>query len=138
MKYYIKTDENNRVIMLMKEPHPLISATAEVEMSESEMLVVSNDLNHYALDVDSNTLIYIAPTEEELALQAEEDAATHLNSLRKRREDECFAVVDRGHFWYAKLSTDQLVELNLWYDAWLNVTETLIIPEAPSWISDEN
>ena len=54
--------------------------------------------------------------------------------LRSRREQECFSVVNRGQVWYDTLSPEQREELATWYVAWLNVTETLEVPEKPSWI----
>lgn len=57
-----------------------------------------------------------------------------LNELRARRENECFPVINRGQLWYSLLSGEELNELNEWYRAWLNVTDTLIVPEAPEWL----
>lgn len=55
--------------------------------------------------------------------------------LRNRRELECFSVVNRGQVWYDSLSEQQRGELAVWYNAWLNVTDTLEIPERPSWLN---
>lgn len=63
------------------------------------------------------------PTKEEI-----------LENLRQRREEECFSIINRGELWYDALTEAQLNELNNWYNAWLNVTETEIIPIKPSWI----
>ena len=57
-------------------------------------------------------------------------------ALRQRRQTECFSYVNRGQLWYATLSVKQLAELTLWYKAWLNVTDTLVVPEKPSWLED--
>ena len=54
--------------------------------------------------------------------------------LRQRREQECFSVINRGALWYRELTYAQEEELNAWYQAWLNVTETKIIPERPIWL----
>ena len=53
---------------------------------------------------------------------------------RHRREKECFAVINRGQLWYESVSLTQLLELRQWYKAWLNVTETMVIPEKPAWL----
>ena len=58
-------------------------------------------------------------------------------NLRKRRETECFPIVNRGKLWYNKLSIAQLAELNQWYNDWLNVTETLVVPTAPKWLNEK-
>ena len=55
--------------------------------------------------------------------------------LRIRREEECFSIVNRGLPWYNTLSIEQISDLQTWYEAWLDVTETNIIPEEPNWLS---
>lgn len=54
--------------------------------------------------------------------------------LRRERERICFPVINRGAAWYARLTPEQNAELQAWYDAWLDVTDTKIKPETPSWI----
>ena len=56
---------------------------------------------------------------------------------RVRRENECFTVINRGKAWYNLLSAEQEKELAEWYYKWLNVTETMEIPTAPSWLNDK-
>lgn len=55
--------------------------------------------------------------------------------LRERRQRECFSIIDRSKLWYDRLTKEQLAELQAWYNAWLNVTETMQIPEKPSWLN---
>lgn len=54
--------------------------------------------------------------------------------LRQDREGQCFAIVNRGLVWYNALTEEQKIELNNWYLAWLDVTETKIVPEKPEWL----
>lgn len=55
--------------------------------------------------------------------------------LRLARQRQCFDIVDnRSNIWYSNLTNEQKNELNTWYQAWLNVTETQIIPEKPDWL----
>lgn len=54
--------------------------------------------------------------------------------LRFRRITECFSVVNRGAPWYARLTEEQKNELNDWYQGWLDVTETKVVPNKPEWI----
>lgn len=55
--------------------------------------------------------------------------------IRKRREIECFSVIDnRSPLWYKHLSEERINELDAWYEAWLVATETKIIPEKPYWL----
>ena len=75
-----------------------------------------------------------------LILDEEKEAADRLEeakaTLRERREKECFSVVNRGWIWYSTLTLAQWRELRTWYLAWLNVTNTLTIPNRPSWVDD--
>lgn len=57
-----------------------------------------------------------------------------LMNLRNQREVECFPIINRGKLWYDTLTTEQVTELNEWYNAWLDVTETKVIPTKPSWL----
>lgn len=61
----------------------------------------------------------------------------HKNHLRKRRATECFSIVNRGQVWYDCLRDDEKAELKQWYIAWLNVTETDIVPEQPKWLTNK-
>lgn len=54
--------------------------------------------------------------------------------LRIRRQGECFTYINRGQLWYSNLTEEQQRELQQWYNAWLNVTETKIIPTKPTWL----
>lgn len=62
----------------------------------------------------------------------------HKEALRQQREAECFPVINRGWMWYSGLNLVQWLELKKWYLAWLNVTETLLIPERPTWLDTMN
>ena len=57
-----------------------------------------------------------------------------LDELRMQRESECFSIINRGKLWYDKLSDSQIEELNIWYNKWLDVTETLDKPLKPEWL----
>lgn len=54
--------------------------------------------------------------------------------LRRLRVRECFSAVNRGEVWYNLLTNEQKEELKTWYQAWLDVTESLSIPEKPVWL----
>ena len=69
-------------------------------------------------------------SEHDEALQTEAKKA----EFRLRRETECFSVINRGQLWYEGVSITQLLELRQWYKAWLNVTETMVVPEKPAWL----
>lgn len=56
------------------------------------------------------------------------------NNLRARRETECFPIINRGQLWYDTLIEKQKTELKQWYIAWLDVTDTLVVPTKLSWL----
>ena len=56
---------------------------------------------------------------------------------RVRREQICFPYINRGQLWYHHLKSSQITELNDWYEAWLDVTETLSEPNTPIWLNDK-
>jgi hypothetical protein len=56
------------------------------------------------------------------------------NNLRHKREKVCFPIINRGELWYSKLTEAQKDELGAWYQAWLDVTDTMVVPEAPAWL----
>lgn len=57
-----------------------------------------------------------------------------LAELRYKREVECFSILDKCPFWYERFTDEQKEELKVWYKAWLDVTETKIVPEKPDFI----
>lgn len=62
------------------------------------------------------------------------EKAIAVAEYRRRREDECFSVINRGQLWYDTLFPEQLAELKTWYRSWLDGTNTLTIPEKPGWL----
>lgn len=82
----------------------------------------------YAFRLQDGYLVYDAEAYE--VHVAEEIKAEY----RIRREKECFAIVNRGQLWYEGITLQQMVELRQWYKAWLNVTETMVVPEKPTWL----
>lgn len=60
--------------------------------------------------------------------------AKQMDEIRERRERECFPIVNRGQLWYDKLSKKKKEELEIWYQAWLDATNTGVVPEKPAWL----
>lgn len=57
------------------------------------------------------------------------------DSLKQRRQRECFNIIDnRSQMWYNHLTAEQKQELEAWYQAWLDATETKVIPVKPEWL----
>lgn len=69
-----------------------------------------------------------------LPVQKELSDEIKISRIRKKRERDCFPVINRGSAWYALLTDAQKTELNEWYQAWLDAPETLTIPTTPSWV----
>lgn len=67
--------------------------------------------------------------------ESELEKGAQLDEIRTRRETECFPVINRGQLWYEGLTEEQKTELKAWYQAWLDATDTLAIPEKPGWLS---
>lgn len=58
-------------------------------------------------------------------------------TLRKRRETECFPIVNRSSLWHRRLTTQQQCQLEVWYQQWLDAPETGIIPVMPDWVNQK-
>lgn len=82
-----------------------------------------------AYDEYEDIFVYIPYTEEELCARA-------ADVLRARRAAECFPVVNRGALWYDKLTAEQLAELSVWYEGWLDAPATGEAPDEPAWLND--
>lgn len=54
--------------------------------------------------------------------------------IRRRRDNECFNIINRGQVWYDTLTEDQIKELSEWYKLWLEAPKTLEIPPKPEWL----
>ena len=83
--------------------------------------------NHQQYDVNE----YADYVEISLRPNWEEE---QLKRFRQERESICFPIINRGQLWYDNLTKEQKSELQVWYQAWLDVTETKVKPETPSWI----
>lgn len=56
--------------------------------------------------------------------------------LRATRKKKCFEVLcSFNPMWYQRLTQSQRADLENWYNAWLDVTETLVIPTPPDWLN---
>lgn len=97
-------------------------ATIELEIEDDVALQISNwkatELWQYDWNTKTFNLIQ----------------SPYLEDLRFARAMECFPIINRGMGWYLLLSEEQKAELTTWYQAWLDVTETKIIPTKPDWL----
>ena len=82
-------------------------------------------------------IIEIEPDENGRRFQIQETPKVEVDELaelRYQRDIECFPIINRGILWYDTLTNVQKEELKVWYQAWLDVTETKTIPEKPDFI----
>ena len=84
--------------------------------------------NYRAYKYDGNTI----NRDDKQAVIVKDENEKEL--LRVRRLKECFPIINRGDMWYSTLSEEQKIELGVWYQEWLDVTETKIVPNMPSWL----
>ena len=99
------------------------------EVNEPEDLVdFERNYGSYYLSED-NALIKSEEKQNELVDKKE------LNSLRSQRAKVCYPIINRGELWYSRLTDDQKEELNTWYQAWLDVTDTKMAPDMPTWLN---
>ena len=123
-----ETFDENGVQVTFKVPK-VIEETIEVEVEKEveEEIEVEKSKTHVVCDL----VAHFYPKTE---LTEEQKLEREKKRLRQLREKECFALVNRGELWYKRLTDEQKAELDVWYQSWLDVTETLEIPNKPDWL----
>lgn len=120
--------------VLLNEQGYVGSYALEGDLLDAVETAEPDDLLHFeehftAYQVRDGTLVFDDTQAEAEQAQAAKDA------YRQRRQAECFPIINRGQLWYGTLTEDQLTELRTWYQAWLDGTDTLTIPEKPEWLT---
>ena len=120
--------------VLLNEQGYVESYALEGELVDALETAEPNDLSHLEKHFTSyrmrdGTLVF----DEGKDAQAQSEAAKA--EYRRRRELECFPIINRGQLWYDTLSEGHLSELKNWYQAWLDGTNTQTIPEKPEWLT---
>lgn len=116
------------------DEHGYVSSFAIIgDLMDATEVPDPDDLGHFfqyhsAYRMGEDRLVFDNTHQEALATQEER------MQFRVRREAECFSVINRGQLWYDTLTATQRRELRLWYQAWLDGTETLTVPERPAWL----
>ena len=99
----------------------ITDATIEVEVDLDTYYTLLSVKNGYNWQYKNNVWT-------EVPLLAEKN-------LRALRKTNCFRLIDnKSQLWWNRLTKVQLNELEIWYDAWLKVTDTKIIPDKPEWL----
>lgn len=107
-----------------------VNCLLENETLHFEVGEIPDDLFEHtkAYKVVDNTLVL------DTSKIAEVEDEKELAELRQRREEECFSVINRSALWYVRLTEEQKAALDVWYQKWLDVTETREVPTPPSWL----
>lgn len=80
---------------------------------------------------------YVNGTFEQVdTLTPEERVEAEKQILRSKRKTDCFPIVNRGQIWFNRLDEEQKAELDAWYTAWLDVTDTFQEPKKPIWLKE--
>ena len=125
MKIYYLQNENQEII-----EDGFVKFHRDCKEMERENYHIQNGYNGALFFVD-----YMRTEEYKEKANAFE-AQQALRRLRRQRDEECFSIVNRGALWYDRLTEGQKQELNAWYQAWLDVTETQVIPACPDWLNN--
>ena len=135
MKYYITVTEEGR-IGILSNGRIQGETMYEVELDEAMHDKIVANMGRFVVEQDGEDLFlnYVPQSESELAEERRQMTENEKNSLRNRRSKECFEVINRGKLWYARLTNEQLRELDDWYIQWLQVTDTMTVPQKPYWI----
>lgn len=118
MKVNYTIDKNNIITSYTQIPFDINLPYLEVKNPQEDIIIGYSQL------IDGKIKLNKQKYNEDMKLL----------TLRIRREEECFNIVNRGEVWYNTLSQEQKEELQEWYQAWLNVTDTKKIPTKPSWL----
>ena len=135
MKYYITVTEEGR-IGILSNGRIQGETMYEVELDEAMHDKIVANMGRFVVEQDGEDLFlnYVPQSESELAEERRQMTENEKNSLRNRRSKECYEVINRGKLWYARLTNEQLRELDDWYNQWLQVTDTMTVPQKPYWI----
>lgn len=95
--------------------------------------------NYHIVNGYNGALFFYEYTQTEEYKQKAESfkEKSRIRQLRRRRDEECFSIINRGALWYEKLAPEEKSELAAWYQGWLDVTETGVAPETPEWLKEK-
>jgi hypothetical protein len=115
-----------------------VKAYALIGSFGSDFVTVNEPDNIY--DFENNYCSYYL-SEDNILVKSDDklkeiETERELVFLRSQRDKACFPYVNRGEMWYSRLSAEQKEELGAWYQAWLDVTDTKVIPEMPEWLAN--
>ena len=143
-KVYIKTDENNNVVAIdggytmTNIGNPLEWILIDEGYGDRFNLCQNNYLEKPIIGehgLYNYQYINGRIVEKDLTSEiAELEEKRRVEDIRRRREEECFSIINRGNLWYDTLTDEQKAELRVWYHAWLDAPQTMAIPTKPTWL----
>ena len=102
-----------------------------VEVSDAQKEEIFTKLSN------PNKILILSQNEETgrpIIIDQTNNEDSKLSYLRGIRDTQCFSIVNRGALWYESLTEEQKQELKIWYQQWLDVTETRVMPIKPEWL----
>lgn len=125
MKVYYLQDENGEIIQ------------DDFEKFDDRCLEIDKEDYNLVEGYNGGLFLYdYTKTEEYKARAAAFQSECELEMLRRQRAEECFPIINRGSLWFDRLTEEQKEELATWYQAWLDVTQTKVVPECPAWLKN--
>lgn len=103
--------------------------------SQRRTNVIFDKISTPQIDVDALDLKIV--NNQFFDLLADQRPELQTEYYRLAREKYCYPIVNRGKLWYDRLLPSQVSELNEWYEAWLDVTETHQLPADLAWFNDK-
>ena len=106
------------------------------EITEEQQKDLFNELNAHSTEDTLYGEWKIVPDTDgrPIVKYIERDVEELKTILRRLRSNRVFPIINRSNLWYESLTQEKKDELHIWYKKWLDVTETLIIPERPLWL----
>ena len=125
MKVYYLQDENGEIIQ------------DDFDKFDDRCLEIDKEDYNLVEGYNGGLFLYdYTKTEEYKARAAAFQSEYELEMLRRQRAEECFPIINRGSLWFDRLTEEQKSELATWYQAWLDVTQTKVVPECPAWLKN--
>jgi len=112
--FHFTQEESNFILYTVEERNNILEQTSYEDFATKPKLAL-----------DSNNKLKVINEEKTIEEKQE--------YIRRHRK-ECFNIVNRGNTWFNSLNEVQKEEIQIWYQAWLDAPDTLVIPSKPIWL----
>ncbi len=135
-----ETDEEGNVVVPAREEATTVNEWVEeylpgvIEITEEDLAAIDGRTHCFSDDLKSVRPLNYAEANEEAEKKRAREKEFETARLRGRRDAECYSVINRGEMWHQRLTYRQKQELSAWYQAWLDVTDTGVVPVKPEWV----